>query len=97
MTKVTENNAITLMYYDDYAQANHFNLLLPRGSCYDAPLPEKTASSVSVDLDNIDNAYASAVKKASQRFLLSHYHLQVLKPLYPNNRVKLQLLILKEN
>ena len=24
---------ITLMYYDDYSQANHFNLLLPQGSC----------------------------------------------------------------
>ena len=38
----------TLMYHDEYAQANHFNLLLPRGSCYSAPLPENTASSVSI-------------------------------------------------
>ena len=39
---------ITLIYQDEYAQANHFNLLLPRGSCYSAPLPESTASSVSI-------------------------------------------------
>ena len=31
---------ITLMYYDDYAQANHFNLLLPQGSCCGAPQPK---------------------------------------------------------
>ena len=34
---------ITLMYYDDYSQANHFNLPLPQGSCCSAPLPEITA------------------------------------------------------
>ena len=39
---------ITLMSHDEYAQANHFNLLLPRGSCISAPLPENTASSVSI-------------------------------------------------
>ena len=42
---------ITLMYHDEYAQANHFNLLLPRGGCCSAPLPENTVSSVSIDLE----------------------------------------------
>jgi len=57
---------ITLMYYDIYAQANHFNLLLPQGSCCSAPLPENTASSVSIDLSNTGKSYASAVKQTSQ-------------------------------
>ena len=57
---------ITLMYYDDYSQANHFNLLLPQGSCCSAPLPENTASTVSIDLDNNGNSYAAAVKQNSQ-------------------------------
>ena len=51
------------MYYDDYSQANHFNLLLPQGSCCSAPLPENTASTVSIDLDNNGNSYAAAVKQ----------------------------------
>ena len=54
------------MYHDEYAQANHFNLLLPRGSCCSAPLPENTASSVSIDLENSGNSYAKAVKQMSQ-------------------------------
>ena len=53
------------MYYD-YSQANHFNLLLPQGSCCSAPLPENTASTVSIDLNNNGNSYAAAVKKNSQ-------------------------------
>ena len=57
---------ITLMHQDEYAQANHFNLLLPRGSCCSAPLPEKTASSVSIDLENSSNSYAKVVKQTSQ-------------------------------
>ena len=57
---------ITLMYYDFYAQANHFNLLLPQGSCCSAPPPENTASSVSIDLSNTVTSYASAVKQISQ-------------------------------
>ena len=57
---------ITLMYYDFYAQANHFNLLLPQGSCCSAPPPENTASSVSIDLSNTVKSYASAVKQISQ-------------------------------
>ena len=54
------------MYYDDYSQANHFNLLLPQGSCCSAPLPENTATTVSIDLDNNGNSYAAAVKQNSQ-------------------------------
>ena len=54
------------MYHDEYAQANHFNLLLPRGSCCSAPLPENTASSVSIDLENSSNSYAKVVKQTSQ-------------------------------
>ena len=54
------------MYYDFYAQANHFSLLLPRGNCCSAPLPENTASSVSIDLSNTGKSYASAVKQTSQ-------------------------------
>ena len=54
------------MYHDEYAQANHFNLLLPRGSCCNVPLPENTASSVSIDLENSGNSYAKAVKQTSQ-------------------------------
>ena len=57
---------ITLMYHDKYAQANHFNLLLPRGYCCSAPVPENTASSVSIDLENGGNSYAKAVKQMSQ-------------------------------
>ena len=57
---------ITLMYHDEYAQANLFNLLLPRGSFCSAPLPENTASSVSIDLENSGNSYAKAVKQTSQ-------------------------------
>ena len=58
--------AIILIYYDFYAQANHFNLFLPEGSCCIAPPPENTASSVSVDLSNTGKSYASAVKQTSQ-------------------------------
>ena len=54
------------MYHDKYAQANHFNLLLPRGNCCSAPVPENTASSVSIDLENGGNSYAKAVKQMSQ-------------------------------
>ena len=54
------------MYHDEYAQANHFNLLLPRDSCCSAPLPENTASSVSIDLENRGNSYAKVVKQTSQ-------------------------------
>ena len=57
---------ITLMHYDFYAQANHFNLLLPQGSCCSAPPPENTGSSVSIDLSNTVKSYASAVKQISQ-------------------------------
>ena len=57
---------ITLMYHDKYAQANHFNLLLPRGNCCSAPVPENTASSVSIDLENGGNSYAKALKQMSQ-------------------------------
>ena len=46
--------------------ANHFNLLLPRGSCCSASLPENTASSVSIDLENSGNSYAKAVKQTSK-------------------------------
>ena len=47
---------ITLLYYDFHAQANHFNLLLPQGSCCNAPPAENTASSVSIDLSNTHNS-----------------------------------------
>ena len=57
---------ITLKYYDDYAQANHFNLLLPRGNCCNAPPPENKPSSVVIDLDNVEQSYASAVKQSSK-------------------------------
>ena len=57
---------ITLLYHDEYTQANHFNLLLPRVSCCSAPLPENTASSVSIELENRVNSYAKAVKQTSQ-------------------------------
>ena len=57
---------ITLKYYDDYAQANHFNLLLPQGNCCNAPPPENKPSSVVIDLDNVEQSYASAVKQSSK-------------------------------
>ena len=57
---------LILMYDDFYAQANHFNLLLPQGSCCSAPLPKNTASSFSIDLSNTRKSYASAVKQTSQ-------------------------------
>ena len=57
---------ITLKYYDDYAQANHFNLLLPQGNCCNAPPPENKPSSVVIDLDNVGQSYASAVKQSSK-------------------------------
>ena len=57
---------IALMYYAFYAQANHFKLLLPQGSCCSAPPRENTASSVSIDLSNTGKSYASAVKQTSQ-------------------------------
>ena len=63
------------MYYDDSSQANHFNLLLLRGP-FNAPLPENTAFSVSVDLDNTGNSYASAVK---QTFSSVNYNVQSIK------------------
>ena len=56
----------TVMYHDEYAQANHFNLLLLRGSCGSAPLPENRASFVSIDLENRGHSYAKAVKQTSQ-------------------------------
>ena len=59
---------ITLMYYDDYAQANHFNLLLPRGNCCSAPPPENESSTVVIDLDDVGKSYASAVKQSSKTF-----------------------------
>ena len=52
ITKKKCSCPITQIYHDDYAQANNFNLLLPRGSCCGAPLPENTASSVLIDLEN---------------------------------------------
>ena len=66
LTKKKCKCPITLMYHDEYAQANHFNLLLPRGSCCSVPLSENTASSVSIDLENSGNSYAKAVKQTSQ-------------------------------
>ena len=66
ITKKKCSCPITQIYHDDYAQANNFNLLLPRGSCCGAPLPENTASSVSIDLENNGNSYAKAVKQKSQ-------------------------------
>ena len=57
---------IILIYYDFYAQANHFNLFLPEGSCCSAPPPENTATSVSIDLSITGKSYASAVKQTSQ-------------------------------
>ena len=57
---------ITMKYYDDYAQANHFNLLLPQGNCCNAPPPENKPSSVIIDLDNVEQSYASAVKQSSK-------------------------------
>ena len=59
---------ITLLYYDDYAQANHFNLLLPRGNCCSAPPPENKSSTVVIDLDDVGKSYASAVKQSSKTF-----------------------------
>ena len=49
------------MYYDDCVRVNYFNLL--SFASRDAPLPENTAFSVSIDLDNTGNSYASAVKQ----------------------------------
>ena len=66
LTKKKCQCPITSMYHDEYAQANHFNLLLPRGGCCSAPLPENTASSVSIDLENSGNSNAKAVKQMSQ-------------------------------
>ena len=57
---------ITSLFHDEYVQANHFHLLLLRGSCYSAPLPESTASPVSIDLENNGNSDAKAVKQTSQ-------------------------------
>ena len=57
---------ITLKYCDDYAQANHFNLLLPQGNCCNAPPPENKPSSVVIDLENVEQSYASAVKQSSR-------------------------------
>ena len=57
---------ITLKYYDDYAQANHFNLLLPQGNCCNVPRPENKPSSLVIDLDNVEQSYASAVKQSSK-------------------------------
>lgn len=57
---------ITLKYYDDYAQANLFNLLLPQRNCCNAPPPENRPSSVVIDLDNVEQLYASAVKQSSK-------------------------------
>ena len=54
------------MRHDVYAQANHFNLLLPRGSCCNTPLPENSASSVSNGIEDSGNSCAKAVKQTSQ-------------------------------
>ena len=54
------------MCHDVYAQANHVNLLLPRGSCCNTPLPENSASSVSNDIEDSGNSCAKAVKQTSQ-------------------------------
>ena len=48
---------------DFYAQANHFNLLLPQGSCCSAPPPENTAFFVLIDFSLAGKLYASAVKQ----------------------------------
>ena len=45
-------NSVRVQSQNDSAQANHFSLLLPRGSCFNAPLPQNTAVSVSIDLYN---------------------------------------------
>ena len=50
-----------LMLYDDPAQANHFNLLLPRGGFFNAPLQQNTAVSVPMDLDNTGNSYLTCL------------------------------------
>ena len=55
------------MYYNDCVQANYYFNLLSLAS-RDAPLPENTAFSVSIDLHNIGNSYAPDVKL----FLLSN-------------------------
>ena len=78
---------ITQIYHDDYAQANNFNLLLPRGSCCGVPLPENTASSVSIDLENNGNSYAKAVNRCHKLILPSN-HLR-LKLQNPSNLVKI--------
>ena len=57
---------ITLKYYDDYVQANHFNLLLPQRNCCNVPPPENKPSSVVIDLENVEQSYASAVKQSSR-------------------------------
>ena len=80
---------ITLMYYYNYAQANHFNLLLPRGSCGNAPLPENTTLSVSIDLHKSGNSSASAVKQTFPYVKLPD--LQVIKSLDRIKLVKLHL------
>ena len=43
-----------------------FNLLLPQGNCCNAPPPENKPSSVIIDLDNVEQSYASAVKQSSK-------------------------------
>ena len=50
------------MYYNDCVQANYYFNLLSLAS-RDAPLPENTAFSVSIDLHNIGNSYAPDVKQ----------------------------------
>ena len=62
LTKKKCKCPITLMDHDEHAWANHFNLLLPRGSCCSALLPGNTASSVSIDLENSGHSHAKAVK-----------------------------------
>ena len=52
-------------YHDEYTQANHSNLLLPKSSCCRAPLLENSASSVSIALEKNGNLYAKAVKQTT--------------------------------
>ena len=75
LTKKKCKCPITLMYHDEYALANHFNLLLPGVSCFSASLPENTASSVSIDLENSGHSYAKAVKQTSKTHLSFKPHL----------------------
>ena len=54
-------------YYDEYTQANHFDLLLPQRNCCNAPPPESRLSTVKIDLLMLSNV--SAVKRNSKKSL----------------------------